>query len=79
MFNPFLSEEGTVKLAEAVGLWLRLCALEDKLGRLERWTGATVSEALVRREMQVMKCRVSHIIEFAEGASSEVTPMFIEA
>lgn len=55
MFNPFLSEAGTVRLAAAVVLWLRLCVLEDKLERLKRWTGASVSEALMWQEMQVMR------------------------
>ena len=53
MFNPFLSEVGTEKLAAAVMLWLRLCVLEDKLGRLKRWTGASASQALFWQELQV--------------------------
>eukprot|EP00903_Cladosiphon_okamuranus_P011180 g10551.t1 len=55
MFNPFLSEVGTATLAETVVTWLRLCVLEDKLGRLERWTGASVSETLMWQEMQVTR------------------------
>ena len=54
MFNPFLSEAGTARLAAAVVLWMRLCVLEDKLGRLKRWTGASASEALMWQEMQVI-------------------------
>ena len=53
MFNPFLSEAGTARLTAAVVLWLRLCVLEDKLGRLKRWAGAPGSEALMWQEMQV--------------------------
>eukprot|EP00752_Nemacystus_decipiens_P003638 g3353.t1 len=55
MFNPFLSEEATSGLIVAVALWLRLCVLEDKLGRLQRWTGASGAEALVWQEMQVTR------------------------
>ena len=53
MFNPFLSEAGTTSLESAVVLWLRLCVLEDKLGRLERWARPLGSEALMWQELQV--------------------------
>lgn len=33
-FNPFLSEAAVERLQAAARLWLQLCVLEDRLGRL---------------------------------------------
>lgn len=53
-FNPFLARSAASRLTEAVVTWLRLCVLEDKLGRLRRWTRASETEALMWQELQVM-------------------------
>ncbi|CAM9896127.1 unnamed protein product, partial [Ectocarpus fasciculatus] len=54
-FNPFLTEEASKGVEAAVALWLRCCVLEDKLGRLRRWTGKPGAEALVWQEVQVKR------------------------
>lgn len=33
--NPFLSPESQARIVDAVGVWLQLVVLEDRLGRLE--------------------------------------------
>ncbi len=38
--NPFLSQAAREHLRGAVLLWLQLCVLEDRLGRLEELAGA---------------------------------------
>jgi hypothetical protein len=35
-FNPFLSAAAVARLHRAVLVWLQLCVLEDKLGRLQQ-------------------------------------------
>jgi hypothetical protein len=35
-FNPFLSQQSCQRLYDALLLWLQLCVLEDRLGRLHR-------------------------------------------
>ena len=52
-WNPFLSRDSSVQIQAGITSWLRLCVLEDKLERLERWGGSTGSQALLWREMQV--------------------------
>ncbi|CAM9957051.1 unnamed protein product, partial [Ectocarpus sp. 4 AP-2014] len=54
-FNPFLTEEASTGIEAAVVLWLRCCVLEDKLGRLKRWTGKPGAEALVWQEIEVKR------------------------
>ena len=51
--NPFLSRESLVQTQAYITSWLRLCVLEDKLERLERWAGSAGSQALLWREMKV--------------------------
>ena len=52
-WNPFLSRDSSVQIQAGITSWLRLCVLEDKLERLERWVGSIDSQALLWREMQV--------------------------
>ena len=52
-WNPFLSEASSIQIREGIISWLRLCVLEDKLERLERYVGTTGSQSLLRRELQV--------------------------
>lgn len=39
-FNPFMSAEACSQIQHRVQLWLQLCVLEDRLGRLEGLVGA---------------------------------------
>ncbi|CAM9452387.1 unnamed protein product [Ectocarpus fasciculatus] len=54
-FNPFLTEAATSELIDAVVVWLRLCVLEDKLGRLVTWSGTSESHALMQQELMVKR------------------------
>jgi hypothetical protein len=39
-FNPFLSAASVERLGEGLLVWLQLCVLEDRLGRLRRLAAA---------------------------------------
>ncbi|CAN0481799.1 unnamed protein product, partial [Discosporangium mesarthrocarpum] len=55
-FNPFLSEAAKVKVQAAAVTWLRLCVLEDKLGRLKEMVeGGTDMDVSLLRELQVTR------------------------
>lgn len=43
-FNPFLSPEAAQELQRRVRLWLRLCVLEDRLGRIVALAAARRAE-----------------------------------
>ncbi|CAM9849170.1 unnamed protein product [Discosporangium mesarthrocarpum] len=55
-FNPFLSEAAKDKVQVAAVTWLRLCVLEDKLGRLKDMIeGRAEMDAPLLREFQVRR------------------------
>ncbi|CAM9434131.1 unnamed protein product, partial [Hapterophycus canaliculatus] len=54
-FNPFLADATVSRLVELVVVWLRLCVLEDKLGRLQAWTMTSQTQALMWQELDVKR------------------------
>ncbi|CAM9681753.1 unnamed protein product, partial [Ectocarpus sp. 8 AP-2014] len=54
-FNPFLTGSACSELIDAVVAWLRLCVLQDKLGRLVTWSSTSESHALMQQELLVKR------------------------
>ncbi|CAM9858519.1 unnamed protein product [Ectocarpus sp. 6 AP-2014] len=54
-FNPFLTKSASSDLIDAVVAWLRLCVLQDKLGRLVTWSSTSESHALMQQELLVKR------------------------
>jgi hypothetical protein len=64
-FNPFLSQQSCQHLYQGLLLWLQLCVLEDRLGRLQRLSQAVgrsegvlpllIQELSIRRTWDVQK------------------------
>jgi hypothetical protein len=50
-FNPFLSQDSCRRLHDALLLWLQLCVLEDRLGRLHKLTEAAEHHTTAKHEL----------------------------
>lgn len=55
--NPFLTEASHARLLHGVGVWLQLCVLEDRLGRVSAFAGA--GKAFLPALVQVRVARSS--------------------